>query len=91
MHVDTSEIIGWASSLILLITVGAQVYKQWESGTAEGVSRWLFAGQIGASTGFAVYSWMLDNKVFVATNSFMILNALVGQAIVTRNRRRQRS
>ena len=88
---ETSEIIGWASSLILLVTVGAQVQKQWKTGSVEGVSKWLFAGQMAASTGFAIYSWMVDNKVFVATNSFMIVNALIGQVILMRNRRRQRS
>ena len=31
------ELIGWASSLILLLTLTKQVYKQWQSGTVEGV------------------------------------------------------
>ncbi|HYO82603.1 MAG TPA: hypothetical protein VES20_14460 [Bryobacteraceae bacterium] len=86
--VTTEEMIGWGSSLILLLTVGKQVYKQWESGSTEGISRWLFAGQTAASLGFAVYSWMVDNMVFVVTNSFMVANALLGQVILIRNRRR---
>jgi hypothetical protein len=31
-----TEIIGWASSLILLATLVKQVYKQWADGTAKG-------------------------------------------------------
>ena len=45
------EIIGWASSLILLATLVKQVYKQWSEGTGEGISQWLFLGQLAASIG----------------------------------------
>ncbi|HXG68756.1 MAG TPA: hypothetical protein VNO70_26905, partial [Blastocatellia bacterium] len=60
-----TEAIGWTSSIILLLTVGRQVYKQWQERSSEGVSKWLFIGQITASAGFLVYSWLLDNWVFV--------------------------
>jgi MtN3 and saliva related transmembrane protein len=40
------EAIGWLSSAILLLTLGRQVWKQWQQGTSEGVSQWLFLGQI---------------------------------------------
>lgn len=85
---NATEVIGWASSLILLLTIGKQVHKQWASGSAEGVSTWLFAGQMAASVGFAVYSYLVNNKVFVFTNSLMVVNALIGWVIVHRNRRR---
>ena len=45
----TLEIIGWASSIILLLTLIKQVYKQWKDGETEGVSKWLFIGQLFAS------------------------------------------
>ena len=48
------EIIGWASSVILLMTLVKQVYKQWKDGRVEGVSKWLFIGQLGASIGFTI-------------------------------------
>lgn len=83
------EYIGWASSLILLATIVKQVYKQWHDGSSEGVSRWLFAGQIAASCGFIVYSWMLGNAVFVATNIALVVSAIAGQVIVLRNRARE--
>ncbi|MCY7347678.1 MAG: hypothetical protein LH614_15850 [Pyrinomonadaceae bacterium] len=76
-----TEVIGWVSSIILFLTVSRQIYKQWQAGTSEGVSMWLFAGQIAASLGFAVYSWLLWNPVFIFTNILMVLNGIVGFAI----------
>lgn len=81
--------IGWLSSLVLLVTLGNQVRKQWLSGESQGVSRWLFIGQTAASVGFSVYSFLLDNWVFVVTNVLILVNALVGQWVTARNRRRQ--
>lgn len=47
--------------------------------------------QIAASVGFTVYSWLVRNRVFVATNALMLLNGLAGYAIVLRHRRRERA
>jgi MtN3 and saliva related transmembrane protein len=85
-----TELIGWASSVILLVTIGKQVYKQWHDESSEGVSHWLFIGQMAASTGFTIYSWLVRNWVFVVTNALMVVNALVGYTIVMRHRRRAR-
>ncbi|MEJ7862036.1 MAG: hypothetical protein WKF90_10425 [Pyrinomonadaceae bacterium] len=76
-----TEVIGWASSLILILTLSKQVYKQWKEGKSEGVSKWLFVGQIAASIGFAVYSFLLWNPVFIFTNSLLVINAIVGLAV----------
>lgn len=73
-----TEFIGWASSIILFSTVSRQIYKEWKEGTGEGVSIWLFIGQTAASLGFAVYSWLLWNPVFIFTNTMMVLNGIVG-------------
>ena len=89
MEKTATEIIGWLSSVILLAPIGKQVHKQWASGETEGVSRFLFIGQMAASVGFAVYSWLVDNRVFVFTNSLMVVNGLLGYLILARNRRRQ--
>ncbi|HEY0659654.1 MAG TPA: SemiSWEET family transporter [Pyrinomonadaceae bacterium] len=78
MNVDTTEIIGWVSSIILLLTLVKQVYKQWQEGTGEGVSKLLFVGQFLASIGFTIYSYLVGNWVFTATNGMLILNNLVG-------------
>ena len=82
------EAVGWLSSFILVVTIAKQVWKQWQAGSSEGVSRWLFIGQIAASVGFTVYSVMVKNWVFVVTNALMLLNGLLGYGIVLRHRRR---
>ena len=84
------EAVGWASSCLLVLTLARQVYKQWREGSSEGVSKWLFVGQMSASLGFTVYSWLVRNWVFVVTNSLMLLNGLLGLLIVIRHRRRRR-
>ena len=84
------DALGWVSSVILLLTVAKQVHKQWITEESGGVSVWLFIGQTAASVGFAIYSWMLQNWVFVVTNSLMLVNSFIGYAILQRNRRRAR-
>jgi uncharacterized protein with PQ loop repeat len=84
------EAIGWISSLILVLTIGKQVFKQWKEGSSENVSKWLFIGQLAASLGFTIYSWLVGNWVFVVTNAIMILNGLAGLFIVLHHRRRER-
>jgi MtN3 and saliva related transmembrane protein len=83
-----TELIGWLSSVVLVLTIGKQVYKQWQEGSSENVSKWLFAGQLAASIGFTVYSWLVRNWVFVVTNSVMILNGLAGLLIMLYHSRR---
>lgn len=83
-----AEAIGWVSSGILVLTVGKQVYKQWQENSSEGVSKWLFIGQMAASLGFLTYSLLVWNPVFIATNAVMVLNGLIGLMIVLRHRRR---
>jgi MtN3 and saliva related transmembrane protein len=83
-----TELVGWISATILLLTLGRQVYTQWRERSAIGVSKWLFIGQCCASVGFLIYSYLVDNWVFVVTNALILLTALVGQAVVTKNRRR---
>ena len=79
--------IGWGGAIILLLTLARQVYTQWRDGRTQGVSRWLFLGQLTASTAFLVYSWLLDNWVFVVTNALLLVTAAVGELIFLRNRR----
>jgi MtN3 and saliva related transmembrane protein len=88
--VQMTEAIGWFSSLVLILTISKQIHKQWREGSSEGVSKWLFIGQVTASAGFAVYSWILGNWVFVVTNLLMLLSAFIGLGIVFLHRRRER-
>jgi MtN3 and saliva related transmembrane protein len=73
---------------VLLATLGRQVYAQWRSRATSGVSRWLFVGQLVASAGFALYSWLLGNWVFLVTNLALLITAIAGEAIYLRNRQR---
>ena len=84
------EAVGWASSIILVLTIGHQVWKQWREGTSKGVSTWLFIGQLAASIGFTIYSLLVRNWVFAVTNGLMIANGLLGYAITVRHRRKGR-
>jgi MtN3 and saliva related transmembrane protein len=79
--------IGWGASAILIATLARQVIVQWRKRTVEGVSSWLFVGQLAASIGFTIYSWLVGNAVFVFTNSVLLLTAVIGQLIYRRNRR----
>jgi MtN3 and saliva related transmembrane protein len=82
-----TELIGWASAAILLLTLSRQAWLQWRERRTRGVSRWLFAGQIAASSGFVLYSWLLSNWVFVVTNALILVTAVAGEAVFLRNRR----
>jgi uncharacterized protein with PQ loop repeat len=72
------ELLGWGSSLILLATLVRQVHKQWKEGTNEGVSKWLFIGQLAASVGFTIYSVITESWVFAFTNTALTLNNIIG-------------
>jgi MtN3 and saliva related transmembrane protein len=81
------DAIGWASSAVLLATIVTQIRKQWRARSSEGVSKWLFVGQSAASLGFVVYSWLVDNWVFVVTNALLLVAGVTG-FLITRYYRR---
>lgn len=85
------DIIGWVSSIILVLTLGKQVRKLWQTRDSGGVSTWLFVGQLAASVGFSTYSFLLENWVFLTTNLLLVINALLGQWVTLRNRRYSRA
>jgi MtN3 and saliva related transmembrane protein len=86
-----TEVIGWLSSFVLVLTIAKQVHTQWRSGSSEGVSKWLFVGQIAASTGFTLYSVLVHNWVFVVTNALLLVSAILGGLIVIKHRRAQQA
>jgi uncharacterized protein with PQ loop repeat len=85
------ELIGWASSVVLLLTIGRQVYTQWRTRATAGVSKWLFVGQLTASTGFTLYSVLLHNSVYTASNVMLLVTAVIGEVIYLQNRRHPRA
>jgi MtN3 and saliva related transmembrane protein len=86
--ITPTDVIGWTSTAVLLATIGRQVFSQWRSNATAGVSRWLFVGQISASVGFTIYSYLLHNWVFLFSNVAMIMTASVGESIYISNRKR---
>ena len=84
-----TDLIGWSSAVILLLTIGRQVYTQWRDRSTQGLSKWLFIGQLAASSGFVVYSWLLENWVFVVTNLLLLITAAMGQWMYVRNKHRE--
>lgn len=85
------EWLGWLSSAILVTTLAQQVRKQWKEGRSEGVSIWLFVGQMAASAGFLLYSVLVKNWVFTVTNAILVGNGLVGFLVTRHLESRQRS
>jgi MtN3 and saliva related transmembrane protein len=83
-----AELIGWTSSAVLLATITRQVYTEWKTKSTAGVSRWLFIGQVTASTGFTIYSVLLHNWVYAVSNIALLITAVIGQIIYKRNKRR---
>ncbi len=81
------EVIGWAASATLLATLVRQIVTQLRDRSARGVSRWLFVGQIAASTGFVTYSALVSDWVFIVTNVCILITAIVGQVVTWRRRR----
>jgi uncharacterized protein with PQ loop repeat len=82
-----TDLIGWAATGILFLTIAWQVYTQWRERSTQGVSGLLFVGQLAASVGFVIYSALLSNWVFVVANGMLIVTAAIGQLIYRRNRR----
>lgn len=82
----TVDLIGWLSSAVLLATIGRQVFTQWRTRSAAGVSRWLFIGQLDASSGFTLYSYLLHNWVFLVSNLALLLTAVGGEIIYLKNK-----
>ena len=81
------ELIGWVSSAILLATIMRQVYTQWKTKSTAGVSHWLFIGQLTASIGYTVYSYLLHNWVFLTSNVALLLTAIFGQFLYMHNKK----
>jgi MtN3 and saliva related transmembrane protein len=82
------EILGWMSSLILLLTLIKQVHKQWHDRNSEGVSKWLFIGQLFASSGFTIYSFLAGSWVFMVTNGLLTINNIIGIYLYFRFRKK---
>ena len=72
------------------MTLVKQVHKQWKERTSEGISKWLFTGQLAASVGFTVYSILTGSWVFAVTNGALTVNNLVGIWLYFRFRKEEK-
>lgn len=82
------QAIGWISTLTLVPSLGHQTWKQWKERTAKGVSLSLYLGSLISSIGFTVYSWLVDNPVFVFANGLLIVNNVFGLYVQLRFRKK---
>lgn len=88
-HLLSPEPLGWLASLILLSTIGRQIWRQAHAPTVEGVSKWRFIGQMAASVLYLVYSILVKNPVFIASNAALLIAGVTGQVIYLRRRHQQ--
>lgn len=86
----STHLFGYAASIILLATLATQIRKQWEKGSTEGVSRWLFIGQLLASIGFTIHSAIIGSTLFVVVNALLAVSAVIGMVLWFVLRRRER-
>jgi uncharacterized protein with PQ loop repeat len=84
-----TQLIGWFAAIALMLTLGAQAAKQYRSTSTGGVSRWLYIGQLVASSAFVAYSIATGDVVFVVTNLILVGFAGFGLFCFLRNRRRE--
>ena len=82
------DLVGWIASGLLVMTLTSQVYRQWQQQSSKGVSAWLFVGQIAASTGFVLYSWLVGDLIFIVTNALVLISAVCGLAVLILHRHR---
>jgi MtN3 and saliva related transmembrane protein len=82
-----TDVLGWACSFLLVLTISKQVYTQWRARSTKGVSKWLFIGQVVASAGFTLYSVLVHSWVFVVTNAMMCTLGIVGLSLLLHHRR----
>jgi uncharacterized protein with PQ loop repeat len=81
------EWLGWLAAMTLLITLFAQVSKNWKEHKLKGVNPLLYYGQALASLCFAVYSLTINSWVFVVTNIIALATAIIGIYLVHRYRK----
>ncbi|WP_407471387.1 hypothetical protein ABFU14_10755 [Xanthomonas campestris pv. raphani] len=75
------DLVGWLASAALIATLIRQIYKQWRSDQIQGVSRWLFIGQITASLLFILYSALVGNAVFIVSNALILATGITGYVL----------
>jgi MtN3 and saliva related transmembrane protein len=83
------ELIGWGSALVLLPTFGVQTYRQWHDRhqPVSATSLWFFVLAFIGTLGQFVYSWMVNNWVYLALNGCLVVNNAIGLGIAVHRSR----
>ena len=83
------EIIGWGSALILLPAFGLQTYRQWKNRhePAHSAAIWFFVLVLVGTAGQVAYSWLVRNWVYLALNSALVVNNMIGLGIALGRRK----
>ncbi|WP_437592125.1 hypothetical protein [Sorangium sp. So ce1000] len=87
------HVVGWISSLLLLVTFGTQTYKQWkgDEGKSEKYTLIFFVAAIAGTAGNLIYSVLVNNWVFTALNAALVVNNAIGLWIAVHHRKRKKA
>ena len=77
------ELIGWGSAAILVPAFATQTYRQWQDRhkPVAMTSVWFFVLVLVGTLGQFVYSWLVNNWVYLALNGILVANNLAGLGI----------
>lgn len=83
------HVVGWISSLLLLVTFGSQTYREWkgEKDKSEKYTLVFFIAAIAGTAGNLIYSLLVKNWVFTALNAALVVNNAAGLWIALRHRK----
>lgn len=77
---DIGMAIGWFSSTVVFVTQIIQLREQVKKGS-KGVSKWMFVGNVIATSGFVVYSYLQNDTIFLTANSIILCGHITGMIL----------
>ena len=86
-----TKFIGWAAASLILIAVLLQLKRQWDAGTAKGVSPWLHIGTALGNAGFSAHGALTGDPVIALTSGALVLTSLTGVGLWAVHHRRERN
>lgn len=83
------ELVGWAASVLLIITFGSQTYMQWK-GVRGKYTLVFFVSAILGTAGNLIYSWLVHNTVFIVLNAALVVNNSVGLGLALAHQKKKK-
>ena len=80
-----TDLIGWAASAVLLITISVQVVREAKS-HGQSTSIWLYLGQMLANALFITYASTTGDIVFIVANALLFVASSIGLIMHIRRR-----